>query len=102
MSFEQRYAGHMVQQPVDVGRSGQRQPTQGPSAVDVDGEHRPGAPREPLEEVVGVARPCPEARVTDLAAVGVIGLECGKFAVGYRFTEKGRHEDEGGQAILQI
>ena len=76
-----------------------RPPSPTASAGGVEGDQRIGQPAEPLEEIVGVARPRPQADLADRALVGAIGFELAQLGVGQALAGHGGDQHQRAQTI---
>ena len=73
--LERRNAGDIDQQVIHRDRPDQGDPAPRIGAAEIRRHHGVGHPDEPLEEIVRVPRPAPQADIADAALVGRVGLE---------------------------
>ena len=91
--FQRRQPGDVHQQVVHERRSHDGEQPLRIAARHIQRDYRPGAPRQPLEEIVGMPRQAPQSRVADAPLVGRVRLEASQLPVGDARPDDPRDED---------
>ncbi len=82
-------------------KSGASQRGKSPRVAGRDRDHRIGEPAEPLEEIVRVPRPAPQACVAHPALVGRIVAKAFELGVGDPLTGDAGKQDQRAEIVLQ-
>jgi hypothetical protein len=93
MRFEMRNAGAVDQHEIHHRRRDEGEPP--PRIARTEGKERKCQPDEPLEEIIWMARPAPEADIADATTMGGVGLEALQLAIGGALAENAERQHEG-------
>src|SRR5579863_5206341 len=94
MRLQRRHAGDVHKQPIDEERANKGE---GPMEVrgrDADRNEWVGAPAEPFEKIIGMARQAPEADLAKAAAIGGVGSETRQLSVRDSFADNRDDQDD--------